>query len=96
MVAGNHSEDSYNMSEHLGGNDELLRRRGPFAVAVTLVVAMALVAVSVALPAAAVVAIVAAPYMLLRRARHYRASHPFRFAGHRPRTTRAIAARRAA
>jgi len=64
---------------------------GPFTVAVTLVVAMALVAASVTLLAAAVVAIVAAPYVLLRRAHRYVASHPFRLAGHRARATRAIA-----
>jgi hypothetical protein len=64
---------------------------GPFAVAVTLLVAMALVAVSVALLAAAVAAIVAAPYVLLRRARRYHASHPFRITGHRALAPRAMA-----
>lgn len=63
---------------------------GPFALAVTLVVAMALVAAGVALLAAAVVAIVTAPYALVRWAR---GSHPFRIAIHRPRTTGAMVAR---
>jgi hypothetical protein len=58
---------------------------GPFAVAVTLVVAIALVVLSVALLAAAIVAIVAAPYALLRRAHRYWASHPFPPVGHRAR-----------
>jgi hypothetical protein len=56
---------------------------GPFALAVTLVVAMALVAAGVALLAAAVVAIVAAPFVLVRRARGFRVSRPFLLAGHR-------------
>ena len=64
---------------------------GPFAVAVTLVVAMALVALSVALLAAALVAIVVAPYALLRRARRFWASHSFPHVGHRPRALRAPA-----
>lgn len=64
---------------------------GPFALAVTLVVAMALVAAIVALLAAAVAAIIAAPYVLLRRVR---GRHPFRTAVHRPRTTGAMVARR--
>jgi hypothetical protein len=67
---------------------------GPFALAVTLVVAIALVAASVALFAAAVVAIVVAPFVLVRGARRYRASHPFRLPGHRPRATSAVAAPR--
>ena len=67
---------------------------GPFALAVTLVVAMALVAASVALLAAAAAAILMAPYVLLRRARRYRASHPFRLAGQRARATGALAAPR--
>jgi hypothetical protein len=71
---------------------------GPFAVAVTLVVAVALIVVSIALLAAAVVAIVAAPYALLRRARRFGASHPFPHVGHRARALRAgtpVVARRA-
>ena len=67
---------------------------GPFAVAVTLVVAMALVALSVALLAAAVAAIVAMPCVLLRRARRYHATHSFRLARQRPRSARTIAAAR--
>ena len=64
---------------------------GPFALAVTLVVAMALVAASVALLVAAVVAIVRAPYALLQRARR---SRPLPIAAPRPRTTGALVARR--
>jgi membrane protein YdbS with pleckstrin-like domain len=61
---------------------------GPFAAAV----AMALVAVSVVVLVTAVVAIVATPYALLRRARRYRASHPFLLVGHRARARRAMPA----
>ena len=43
---------------------------GPFLLAVTLVVAMALAAAIVAAVVAAIVAIVAAPYALIKRARH--------------------------
>ena len=64
---------------------------GPFALAVTLVVAMALAAAIVALVAAAVAAIAAAPYALVR---WVRASHPFRIAIHRPQTRGAMVARR--
>ena len=67
---------------------------GPFALAVTLVVAIALVTASLALLAAAVTAIVAAPFLLVRRGRRYYASHPFRRAGHRARATTAITAAR--
>jgi hypothetical protein len=66
---------------------------GPFALAVTLVVAMGLVAASVALLAAAVVAIVVTPYVLLRRARRHWASRRFRLAGYGARATRALAPR---
>jgi hypothetical protein len=65
---------------------------GPFALAVTLVIAMALAAACVALLAGAVVVIVAAPYMLLRRARRFRLSHPVLHVGHRGHTARAIPA----
>jgi len=64
---------------------------GPFALAVTLVVAMAVAVALVALVAAAVAAVVTAPYALVRWAR---ASHPFGLAIHRPRPTRAMIARR--
>jgi hypothetical protein len=64
---------------------------GPFALAVTIVVVMALVAASVALLAAAVAAIVMAPYVLVRQARRYRFSHRFSPAGRRPRPTSAMA-----
>ena len=65
---------------------------GPFALAVTLVVAMALAAAAVALLLAAVAAVVAAPYVLVRRARSYYASHHFRPGGHHARATTAITA----
>ena len=67
---------------------------GPFALAVTLVVAMALLAMGVALLAAAVAAILAAPFWLARRARHYYAAHAFRPAARRARTTAALTAPR--
>jgi hypothetical protein len=58
---------------------------GPFALAVTLVVAMVLAAVSVVGIIAAAVAIAVAPYVLVQRARRYWAGHSFRLVGHRAR-----------
>jgi hypothetical protein len=58
---------------------------GPFALAVTLVVAMGLAAAAVALVAAVVAAIVAAPVVLVRRARRHWAGHPLRLTARHPR-----------
>ena len=67
---------------------------GPFALAVTLVVAMALVAVSVLVLVSTIGAIATRVYVLLRRARRYRASDLFLPVGHRARARKAMPAAR--
>jgi hypothetical protein len=63
---------------------------GPFAFAVVLVAAMGLAAALFA----AVVAIAASPYLLVRWTRRYVADHPFRLAGHRARVAAPVVVHR--